>query len=203
MSTTEDKFFFRRQEIVLPDGESVAIDSFELFEKADYLAHQYGLGSHKTFTEFVNMVNNEDPFIINGLIYAASKRIRIENGEKVEEVYKDEEEEIIYTKSSKDSTIKSTKKPNTGKDEKSVLFEFLMNFGASDEELAEAKRKLDSGEIEIPEDDFSWITRETLMSPDFDLQGTLKKMRDYQNKSVNIKVSLDKMMAKAARKKNG
>jgi len=171
------------------DGEEFYTDSITLFERADFIAFSYGLGNFRSLSDFVKMVDEEDPFILNNLIEAACIRIQASHGIENKRTQETEDDEPIIT--------------NTGRikrigDSQEMLFCFLKDFGATEKEIGEAKEKLKN--IKVPEEDFSWITPEILASPDFDLKGVLARMNDCYKRSVNVNVSLDKLLGK---KKNG
>ena len=63
-------------EIPFPDGSIIKTDLEYLFSIADGMAAHYGIGRCKTFTEFVKMVDEEDPVIVAGLLNAANIRIK-------------------------------------------------------------------------------------------------------------------------------
>lgn len=175
------------------DGEEFQTDGIVLFERADFIASNYGMGSFRSLSDFVKMIDEEDPVILNGLIYAACLRIQSSHGI--------ENERNIDNDNSVDevSSVTSESKVKRCGDSKEMMVRFLKDFGATDEEIKEAQEKLKT--IKVPEDDFSWITPKILASPDFDLKGVLSRMNDCYKRSVNVSVSLDKMMRK--RKKNG
>ena len=176
--------------IKFSDGEEFQTDSIVLFERADFLASNYGLGGFRSFSDFVKMVDEEDPFIMNGLIYSAFIRIQASHGIENERTKaNDDDTEIITT------TSRRTKRDG---DSKEMLVRFLKDFGTSNEEMKIVEEKLKN--TKIPEEDFSWITPEILAGPDFDLKGTLSRMSDCYKRSVNVNVSLDTLERK--KKKN-
>jgi len=177
------------------DGEEFKTDGIVLFERADFLASNYGMGNFRSLSDFVKMVDEEDPVILNGLIYAACIRIQSSHGIENERTQDDSEE----VDSEEIRSISHSKKITRSGDSKQMLLCFLRDFGATEEEIKIAVEKLKT--IKVPEEDFSWITPEILARPDFDLKGTLSRMNDYYKRSVNVNVSLDKLMEK--RKKNG
>lgn len=169
-------------EISYADGSCERTDPTDLFERADLLLHVYGLGGCKSFTEFVDMVNEEDPFIINGLLTAAEKRVAEQNGSKV-------------SRSNNHYNKKSyIKKEKTNSPDNLALF--LKEMGANRQEIDETLAKAKSGKIEVPMNDYSYITPEVLNDPDFDFKGTLKQMSEDRKKSINFTVSDATLKAK-------
>lgn len=175
---------FRSLDVKFDDGEVFKnIDLSELFEKVDFLAFNYGLGNHRTLTDYYKMVDEEDPFVVNNLISAALDRIRASHGIETERTKTDD--------SKTDRTVKYEKQNGDSKD---MLKRFLFDFGATSEEMKITEERLKN--IKVPEDDFSWITPKKLESPDFDFKGVLKRMNDCNKRSVNVNVSLDTLEKK-------
>lgn len=174
------------------DGEKFLTDSAVLFERADFIAFSYGLGNFRSLTDFVKMINEEDPFILENLVEAACDRIQASHGIEKEKAVESEDDVDQHT-------ISYTGKVKRSVDSKPMLISFLRDFGATEEEIKEAEEKLKN--IKAPEEDFSWITPKILTSPDFDFKGVLSRMNDCYKRSVNVNVSLDKLERK--RKKRG
>ena len=166
-------------EIILLDGSRGIIDFREFYEIVDILAFNYGIGACKSLTEFAEIINNEDPVLLNGLKKAIIKRVIIMNGGKVED------EPTTYR------VVEKSGKSRIVNDEKNKLVMFLTSFGADKKEIDEALIKINSGKIKIPERDYNWITDEVLCSKDFDLKGVMAQMREDENNSINIKVSAE------------
>ena len=170
------------------DGTISKCDPSDLFEKCDLLLHMYGIGNHKTFSEFVDMVNDEDPTIINGLFKAATKRIESTYGTKGE--------------TSNNYKIKGIQPPNGNvsipkyddviEDDDKKMEMFLRFWGASKEEIEEAKKKIDKRKIS--KEDISWINSKDLIEDGFDLKKALASIKRSREGCVNIKVSLEKLM---------
>jgi len=181
---------FRQQDIKFADGEIYRdIDLSEFYEKVDFFASSYGLGSNRTLSDYAKMIDEEDPIVLYGLTRAALIRIRASHGLET----KDEIGDIFTSK-----TERYVEKENRGADNKGMLTRFLLDFGASKDEIKLAEEKLKN--MKVPEEDFSWITPEKLISPDFDFKGTLRRMNDCNKRSVNVNVSLDTLEKK---RKNG
>jgi hypothetical protein len=179
------------------DGEEFQTDGIVLFEKADFLAFNYGIGNCRNLSDFVKMIDDEDPVVLNGLLYAACIRIQASHGIENERTQEDSDdiENVVQTT----QNVSTPKKILRVGDSKEMLLCFLRDFGATEEDIKIATEKLKT--VEVPEEDFSWITPEILARSDFDLRGVLSRMSDCYKRSVNVNVSLDKLMGK--RKKNG
>ncbi len=178
----EDKGLSLEQEYA--DGSIELIDPAELFEYADVIASMYGMGSSKSLTEFVKRINEEDPLILTGMLNAASARLERTYGDGKNTTSHDINygiEEAIA------KTDKSKMQNGRGK-----LVNFLRQMGATDDEIKEGIKKIETGKIKISENDYSWIKPETLNSPNFDFEGTLKKMSEDRKNSVKIEVSHEK-----------
>lgn len=165
------------------DGSSETIDPSVLFEYADFIASNYGMGSNKTLSEFVKSVNNEDPLVLEGMMNAAANRL--------DRMYGDGKSTNVRRNTTIDESLKQFEKTNNVKfhNERDKLVSFLKQMGASSDAIKEAVKEVDSGKIKISENDYSWITPETLWSPDFDFKGTLKKMSEDIKNSIKINVS--------------
>lgn len=183
--------------ITFSDGEIRIVDSLELFEEVDFFASIYGLGANKNLSEFIKMIDNEDPLITENLKIAAVERIKAMHGIDDNSLRERGVENMLGQ--SKSPNFFNPSKGTV--DNQETLIRFLLDFGATKEEIEQAKEKLKK--IKTIEEDFSWITPETLYSPEFDFRGTLARMNECSKRSVNINVSLDKLVQKMKAKKNG
>lgn len=173
--------------IILPDGSVAKSSHDELFERADFLAANYGIGGHKSFTEFVAMVNEEDPIIISGLINAAVERMKAMYGVEDKESPRRDNVGVVSRRESRSSK---------NGDSFEGMMCFLAEMGATKEELEDVLKKKKEGKLVVPKTDYSWITSEELMKPDFPLKEVLRQMKQDREKCVNIKVSESKRQAK-------
>lgn len=171
--------------ITFADNTSAKANLKDLIEKSDFFAFNYGLGGCKTLSEFVDMINQEDPLLIEVLLRAATNRINASNGKK------DGMLEI-------DPTI--SKISNVVATEKNILIAFLRDMGADQKELNEAIKRIDSGQIQVPVHDYSWITSEKLLDPKFPIQEVLDQMKEDEKRSIKINVSADTLLGKKKRK---
>jgi hypothetical protein len=174
--------------LILSSGEEIYFDWTELLKISDFFASMYGIGSCKSFSEFIGMINEEDPFIVFGLMEAASDRMKKMYGSSSDEVQPEISPEISNKKVHTASPIK------TSRATPQYLMQFLRDFGASSASLEEAQKKISQGKIRIPEGDYSWITSKTLSDPNFDFKGTLEKMSKDRKNALNIRVSMDTLL---------
>jgi hypothetical protein len=176
-------------EIIFADGTKAQSSFDELFERADFLASIYGMGGCKSLTEYINMVDQEDPIMVAGLISAASKRIK-----------------EMYSTDGNKTTIKSSNKCVGMKNGKAEVVDgfdsmlgFLSQMGATDEEVAELRKQKKEGKIKPVDTDYSWITSEEISKPDFPIKDVLRQIAKDREKCVNVDVSEDKRQAKLRR----
>jgi len=154
---------------------------------ADFYAATYGLGHHKTLTDFVEMINNEDPVVLTGLANAVHKRIKATYGSKdnLPQNYNSGGEVGIS------STNKSPRENiNKGKcDGVGYMSMFLKEWGATDQQIKEAKKKVENSNHKF--NDYSWLTPDKLTDPNLDIKEVFKMMNDDIKHGANIKVSLE------------
>lgn len=166
------------KDVIFADGSIIETNLDELFECADIFAHHYGMAGCKSFTEFVNMINEEDPFVLISLQKAIIKRVELQNGRKRPNFRR---EEIVDSKNDTGETKFGF--------EQQHLITFLKRFGANPKEIDEAIVKIKSGQIQLPKHDFSWITPDNLANLDF--KTVIKQMQEDYDNSVKIKVDMD------------
>ena len=176
------------KEVRFADGSSFLVDPIELFEICDLFASMYGLGANKSLSEFVDMINKEDPVIVNGLMDAATIRLKATNG--ISDTNKPTipriQDSIPVVNDNND--VKKVRASN-----QKVLTKFLREWGATDKEIKEAKEKAKNVKGLR---DFSWITPDILASDNFDIKTVLRQMKEDREKAVNINVSLDKRLSR-------
>jgi len=166
----------------------------EFYSLVDIFASQYGLGGCKSLSEFANMIDNEDPTIIEGLKYAMLERNRAENGE--------ETRSVEY--SSGTGARRGGFNNKWGHD--SDIGDFLANSGVPMSQIREAKAKLGTGKITKEEQEkfhkwlYSTVTPEKLRDPNFDLKKTHARITEYVNKTEKFVITQDSIFG---RKKNG
>lgn len=207
--------------IELPDGTKAKVDLTDLLERSDLIASMYGLGGHRSLTDFVNMIDEEDPVILYGLMSIAAKRIKRMYGGKDSEDQESKENMEQYVpnkhkwkpKSKMHKAMENAGAPEaktvdkkkhhwfdkskgTISNRKSMIH-FLRTFGCPKDKMAEYEKQLEIMEKEgtLHNENFDWITRETLNDENFDLKDALDKMKKARQRSINIKVSLDTLLA--------
>lgn len=163
------------------DGTSVKPDVSELYRTVDIFAFHYGIGGCKSLSEFVEMVNQEDPEVISALL--ASISLRNKHSYSTQDLPEYKYENYTWTKGkSMDS------KPDFNP-QKELLINFLIDFGIPKDKIEEAKKKIASGSIKISRNDYSWINNETIRDPNFPVKEVMAQMRKDAENSINFKVS--------------
>jgi hypothetical protein len=161
-------------------------DDLDFYRLVDSFAERYGLGGCRSITEFADMLNHEDPQLLNGLITAIN-------------------DSANKTKLASAAHSKRTRTSRSGKVQGADLSErwgyddnindFLINFcGVPSDKVKEIlKNKSDKGKSNTNRDFYEWlynnITPEKLRSPNFDLKGALAKINEFLGKTEKVKVS--------------
>lgn len=161
----------------------ISTDLYEIAQLVDIFMHQYGLGGCRSFSEFWDMVDNEDPVKIRLLQIALNERIKRENGEDTEDY-----------KSRHGSAKHSVKASNNTSvvDSDDTMSRFLMDMGADNKEV-ESAVKSQNQKIKYY-DDMSDINRDSLFSPDFDFNETMNRLNKAMSHTKVFKVSSATMM---------
>jgi hypothetical protein len=204
--------------IEFADGSVLKTDLEQLFAIADMLAANYGIGIHNSFTEFVKSVDKEDPVVIAGLLNAAEIRLKAMYGIDEDNPSNNRFDRPRSKAGQAISRVignkKSSNKPKVRFDSSkgivcnnAGLRQFLADWGASKDELKKVRKLIEDGKIKVPDEDFSWITPETLLDKDFDTRQVLNRMKKAREGAYNINVSLDTITARnrknnARRRKN-
>lgn len=160
----------------------------------------YGLGLNRSLSEFVDMINSEDPQILLELQKVAMERIKSSFG-------------ISSKDNAASATVKMLSHGTTSKigskqsksvlgDSPESLNQFLIEFGVPKEEIKEAIAKVKSGKIKLPSRDYSWITSEVISDPNFDVKKVLSQMKEDKNNSINFRVGLDTLRKKGIKRGN-
>lgn len=182
------------REIIFPDGSEAIADLNELFDYADLLAYHYGIGACKSFTQYVSMVNEEDPVVIRHLIESANRRQEQMYGKKG----------VAPRITPPDVGFKNSKDTVKFAPEQGVLIDFLKFMGVDKKDLGEALTKIKQGKIKTSGTDYSWITSDKLSSPGFDVMAVLAQMKEDEKNSINFKVSeATRQAALEKQKQNG
>ena len=158
-------------------------DPCEHFRTVDRFAVEYGLGGCRSFTEFSNMIDQEDPVIIEGLLYAMKMRY-------------DEEAEPVNDKSTSgipQNNGSSTFRNKWGHD--SDMTDFLLNSGMDPQAVKDAKARLKDRKISNKEeqDYYEWlysaVTPETIRDPKFNLKEVLARISEHDKNSEKFIIS--------------
>jgi hypothetical protein len=186
-------YFGAHSEIIFADKTVAKSDYKELFRTADFFASIYGLGSHLSITSFVEMINDEDPLIVSGMYCAAIERLKKMYGvDKNKDTSMDDaiNKNVGFKMNGSPSKIHRFDN-NTPTDNQATLVQFLREWGATKQQIEEAKAKITSGQIKISSDDYSWINPESILRPGFDLKNAIRKLKEDYDNSYKIKVSLE------------
>lgn len=151
--------------------EKISTDLYEMAESVDFFMRQYGMGGCRSFSEFWNMVDSEDPVKLMLLRIAANERIRKENGDNSSRSY--------TSSSSVNKSHKNKYKASRTVDNDDIMRNFLIDMGA-DRNKVEAAVKSKNQKIKY-HDDMSDINRDNLFSSDFDFKGGIERI----NKAVS------------------
>lgn len=205
----------------LINGKRVDNGYYEDVKATVILAKHFGMGNHKTFSSFLEMVSTEDEHLISTLLFIidmnnhqrfADKKDFKDIGEPNDEESFDtfyekhfsendsnatqHTENHVFTKHGQkyqmqkgNAEAPSTKAIPINKGAADKLDVFLLEHNCSKSEIAEHRRKVESGEIIVPKCQVDHIDKKYLlnMSPE-EFAESLKQMNNYQNNSKNFKI---------------
>lgn len=156
-------------------------DYYEVVSRAAYLASEFGMGGCATFTEFLDMVKNEDPILVNALTVWISCKYRRMYGD--DDTKGPPKRQDMPTKAS----VEHKAYP---KGYSSDLFQFAKEHGYNSQEIQEIEEKVKSGQINGPSEEFN-ITPDQLqeMSSE-EFNELLSKMNEYVGSVKNVKLDL-------------
>jgi len=200
-----------------PFGEDQG-DLKELFEVADFFAGRYGMGGCRSLEEFVEMINNTDPFIVNMFKAVAVDK----NQRELDEMDtnkpkggidsnkpKDDARQSVPTKFGKTSPARPTAPIRTpikvgtgaGGINRANMKRFLLTMGASPDGIKEACGRLDGRKMELR--DYSHLDSRTLktMSRE-EFKETLRNISKDIKSSENFEVSDDTLRARIRKQVN-
>jgi len=168
----------------ISDQVQAKTDRFNLLRESHVLAKAYGLGGCKSLSEYVEMINNEDPAIISALMAIITEEMRCEAGFKPREIkYLDERTENNYLNDSGPVEKVDTRH----KEYNETVASYLMYTGHTLKELKEKMATIDVDKNYVG--DFSDITAEALDDPNFDMEGAFERFREFKKHSVNFDVT--------------
>lgn len=191
----------------LPFGKDVS-DLKELFEVADFFAERYGLGGCRSLEEFVQMVNETDPVVLNMLRSVAIDKNQRELDEinsktpKRGTMPKTDVKDVKPPQPKQTSRIRTStvrvKGANSGIS-RANMKRFLISFGAPTDELDKACTRLDGRKMELR--DYGWIDSYALktMSKE-EFREALKNISSDIKASENFEVSDETLRARYRRK---
>lgn len=165
--------------IVKIGNVEASTDLFEHARLVDAFASRYGLGGCKSLTEFWEMINEEDPLIVQLLEIAAY----VNNEESVgKEKFDLDDDSQTYETSYETTHSSSDKYVNND----NIMAEFLMNMGADHKEVTEALKNSTNRKNSV---DIGDITDKNLRDPNFDLEDAIKRLDTRFKNSKEFEVS--------------
>lgn len=171
----------------LDNGRFVYADRFTLIREAHSLMKNYGMGGCKSFTEYVEMVNQEDPVIIDTLLAIQTEDARCEAGFKPREInLGDDLFEPVERVKSIDIKKFSEKSADIAQ---SPVMGLISNFGSS---YGETQKMIEDRRTEVggfSKDTFDDITTDSINEPGFDLKSALERLKDAKKRSLNIEIT--------------
>jgi len=167
-------------------------DPIDFYRQVDIFASEYGLGGCRSLTEFAKMIDEEDPELINGLLFVMQERNDPES-------YKREDWQSSTNNGSKARTVRS-------KDGRLVneadMTDFLANSGIPVKQIKEAKKRLAERKINTEEQQeredwiYSNITSENLRDPNFNMKEAQAKLSAYFDNTEKFNISASTIFGK-------
>ena len=180
--------FFQEQ---LDNGKFIYADRFTLIRECHILMKKYGMGGCRTFTEFIEMVNQEDPAVINTLIALITEDNRAEAGFKPREIILDHD---TYGDQSFTPRVKNIEYDAPEDDiAHSQIMGLMSNFGGT---YSEMKKRLEDHQEKygINVDSFEDVNSETIHDPNFDLKSVKQRLQKAKDQALNIRITPDMWM---------
>jgi hypothetical protein len=184
-------------EVRLGDDVVVDGDYYDLVLRSCMIAQVFGMGQCRTISEFIQMIDDEDPLVIQTCMMAIvniNRRMWGDNDDKPGRPPSDRQNNVA----GKPSTKPARRVP-AGSD--SDLSEFILAHGKNRAEVIEWKKKVQEGKIKIPDTDFSHLTKENVMSDDFNLKAELKRMDEHRKRTKNFTLHIGDFFAFQSPKK--
>lgn len=177
------------------DGHTLRLyeyDPIEFYRCVDVLASEYGLGGCRSLSEFAKMIDEEDPELINGLLFCMQDR-------NDPEAHKKEQWQNSSDRGGKGRTVRS-------KDGRLVneadMSDFLANSGIPVKQIKEAKKRLAARKINIEEQQeredwiYENITSENLRDPKFDMKKAQAQLSAYFDNTEKFNISASTIFGK-------
>lgn len=167
-------------------------DPLEFYRQVDIFASEYGLGGCRSLTEFAKMIDEEDPELINGLMFAMQER-------NDPEAYKKEQWE---SNAKSGGTRRSVRSKDGRLVNEADMSEFLANSGIPVKEIKEAKKRLAARKINIEEQQeredwiYKNITPENLQDPNFDMKKAQAELSAYFDNTEKFNISASTIFGK-------
>ena len=138
-------------------------DHVSLVMQAMMIAGECGMGACRSLTEFIEMINNEDPVLIQTMIFCIGQKYRrmYGDGDSKNSPEGKSVKQGKITKGIPPSGSRPTYKPEATVGDGGMA-NFLVHHGVPKAKIQEFKRKIASGEIKLPNVDFSQYTPEKL-----------------------------------------
>jgi len=168
-------------EVEIGPGVYAETDMFSLLKTVHILAKTYGMGGCRSITEYINMIDEEEPAPISVLLAIITEEARVSSGFKPKKV--DDKVKPIAASQYLSDTSKS--KELTDRDQFGA---FLINHGIPIADVESAKAKFVSGEVSVPRDRFEDITTEAVMNPNFDMKSALERLNKVKEQSLNFNI---------------
>jgi hypothetical protein len=165
----------------------IEFDPLEFYALVDLFAKEYGLGACRSLTEFSQMIDNEDPALLDGLLYSMRKRYEAEAGDS------DSEPPTGTREAFNRRTGSSTFRNAWGHD--SDMTDFLVNSGMDPQAVKEAKARLKERKINTKEEQeyhqwlYSTVTPESIRDPNFNLKEALEKISAHNKNTEKFNIS--------------
>jgi hypothetical protein len=182
--------YYKDKEITLSDNTTVSFNPLTFYETVDFFASRYSLGGCKSLEEFIDMINNTDPEVINLLLRASNVNEERKWGSNKNNTFDNKNR----SKSKFNNPIRQERFVNGV----GAMSDFLKSCGVNKEEINKGIDEIDSRKIEF--EDYSWVNSNNLkeMSED-EFKQLLSKISEENKKCVNFKITLESI----ERKQNG
>lgn len=181
-------------ESFLPDADHpkaiLQFDCLEFYQVVDMIAFEYGMGGCRSLSEFANMIDKEDPAVIDGILLAIQSR----------KLYERDAADPDANKKEHPQATASTPKVNTRHRKSSTgvesdMGDFLANSGIPQSKIREARERLKNRKITTEEekDFFDWlhseVTTEKLRHPNFDIKKSHARIKAYLDTTEKFNIT--------------
>lgn len=192
-------------------GKRFGTDYYALIERVVLIGSEMGMGGCKSITEFKDMIDEEDPTLIDAVIFAimCNNRRKWADPKKDRSVFENspeiveqaEEHRVAETQVAQISkeTLKDPRCnlnfKRKGKYRRDIdehdMSSFVLMHNVDREAVIEAKKKFQSGQIK--EVDFSHIDAHSLANmSEEEFEKTLQQMNEYVKQTTTFKLDMNK-----------